>query len=42
VEVQRKQYRNLKDGKKSWMTPDRVEKLNWIGFEWKGRAHNAI
>ncbi|KAL7536640.1 hypothetical protein ACHAXR_007313 [Thalassiosira sp. AJA248-18] len=31
---QRAQYHLLKQGKKSWLTRDRVELLDAIGFDW--------
>jgi len=34
---QRAQYQLLKQGKKTWLTPERVELLNGIGFEWNPR-----
>jgi len=37
VSKQRTEYKNLQDGKKSLLTPDRIEKLEDIGFAWYGR-----
>jgi len=34
VQAQRKEYRKLRKGKKSAMTPDRIKKLEAIGFDW--------
>lgn len=33
--VQRSQYKLLKEGKKSNMTQERIDRLNELGFEWK-------
>jgi Helicase associated domain len=40
VAKQREQYRALKKGEHSFLTPDRLEQLNQIGFVWsmKGRV----
>lgn len=40
VAKQREQYKLLKKGEHSFLTPDRLEQLNSIGFVWsmKGRA----
>ena len=31
---QRAQYQNLQDGKKSWMTQERIDLLEGLGFKW--------
>ena len=38
VDTQRKHYRLMKKGEKSQMTEERVEKLEAIGFVWKGKV----
>ncbi|KAG7346386.1 helicase domain protein [Nitzschia inconspicua] len=38
VAKQREQYKLLKKGKHSFLTPDRLEKLNSIGFVWSVRG----
>lgn len=35
VEHQRRQYRLLKEGKKSSMTDERIQQLEDLGFEWE-------
>jgi hypothetical protein len=37
VRSQRKQYKHLQDGKKSQLTPDRISKLEQIGFVFRAR-----
>jgi Helicase associated domain len=37
VRSQRKQYKHLQDGKKSQLTPDRITKLEQIGFVFRAR-----
>lgn len=31
---QRAQYQHLQDGKKSWMTQERIDLLEGLGFKW--------
>ena len=38
VATQRQQYRLWKEGKKSWLTKERIEKLEDVGLKWKGRV----
>ena len=37
AEVQRKNYRRFKDGKKTVLTEDRIEQLNAINFVWENK-----
>eukprot|EP00539_Tryblionella_compressa_P005631 CAMPEP_0178762858 /NCGR_PEP_ID=MMETSP0744-20121128/16788_1 /TAXON_ID=913974 /ORGANISM="Nitzschia punctata, Strain CCMP561" /LENGTH=408 /DNA_ID=CAMNT_0020417607 /DNA_START=142 /DNA_END=1368 /DNA_ORIENTATION=- len=41
VAKQREQYKLLKKGKHSFLTPDRLEKLNSIGFVWSVRGETV-
>jgi hypothetical protein len=41
VAKQREQYKLLKKGKHSFLTPDRLEKLNAVGFVWTVRGETA-
>ena len=37
VSKQRREYRKLKEGKKAFITEERIERLNQIGFVWSAR-----
>merc|ERR1712238_386872 len=42
VAKQREQYKLYKKGKHSFLTPDRLEKLNTIGFVWSVRGEPSV
>lgn len=42
VKCQRRQYKFLFSGKRSNLTPERIAKLNEIGFNWNVRGYNRI
>jgi hypothetical protein len=41
VSKQREQYKRLMDGKSSFITQDRIEKLNGIGFSWSAKGRRT-
>jgi len=42
VNNQRSEYKKFKDNKKSYMTPERIEKLESIGFEWECEDYESV